>query len=159
MNEDCHHKRNHNNIRPKNPQKFEWSRNEIFRGLGTWKSFNAPLWRPRTRNSMDFSNIEPSTMPLDVGSYSYSFFKSNNHQDQSVRNGILRTRWEPFTEVANTINCQELVKHAKQHPPHWLERKKHLWTRNRLLFSNPKLWQHSSDHSHFLINLTPILRA
>ena len=90
------------------------------------KSFHAPFWRPRTRNSMDFTNIEPSAMPLDLDSYGYLLFESNNHQDQSVRNGILRTRWEPFTEVTNTINCQELVKHAKQHPRHELKRKKPL---------------------------------
>ena len=201
-------------MRPKNPKKLEWSRKQTFSGVGTWKSFHAPLSRPRTRKSMAFSNIEPAPMSLHLGSYGYSLFKSNNHQAQSVRNGIPlstftldetirmhgnqtlphgphnglrmeesecwipcmhhlhssygwdfreerndRTRWGPFIELVNTINSQELVKDAKQHPPHRLQRKKHFWTSNPPLFRNSKFYRHWSDHSSFVIILPPILRA
>src|SRR5215831_16089668 len=37
---------------------------------------------------MTFSNIQPPTMPRDLGSYGSLHFKSNNHQVQSVRNGF-----------------------------------------------------------------------
>ena len=64
------------------------------------------------------SRMEESMPSMDRlhSSYGWDFREERND----------RRRWEPLFEVVNTINCQELVKHAKQHPRHRLERKKPL---------------------------------
>jgi len=63
------------------------------------------------------SRMEESMPSMDRlhSSYCWDFREERNDQ----------RRWERLFEVVNTINCQELVKHAKQHRPHRLERKKH----------------------------------